>query len=239
MNNLLLRYYKQVFIRVQCNSVITTTRPVQTRNFGNYDNSSDEVQDLFAALRDRIQLSDSPDKMKKPNAFKVFGIEDRFNIDKSKLQREMRKLQNSLHPDRFVGKGKADQIMSEHLSAMINDYYHILNHPYKRAKYLLSVITNKSPSEVEDDLDAINMDPDFLSNMMDTRETIDDKSTDKQTLTKLHLQLESELNGLVKGLDKDFSEKNITNIYSKLGKLKFIANCVQSVSNRLESFSNL
>lgn len=171
------------------------------------------------------------------NAFKLFGIEQRFKINEAKLQREMRNIQTLIHPDKFVDKDAKSQEMASSLSALVNEFYAILSNPYERGKYLLSLVTKKSLTQVEEDLDNLHMDGDFLMRMMELREKIEDPELDGEELNKLSISLESELTSLVSGISQDFESNNLEAVTRKLGKLKFVVNCYRVVADRGDSFS--
>lgn len=196
----------------------------------------------FEFLKSRILFT--PDNkievLDRQNGFKLFGIEQRFKIDQKQLQREMRKLQNLLHPDRFVAEEDLEsQERSNTLSAMVNDFYHILSHPYERAKHLLSLTTNKSPAKVEESLEHLEIEQAFLARMLEIRELIETPpGQDIKTLQKLDVELQSELDQLICELNEDFAAKNMESILKKLGKLKFVANCHRKVTSRLGTFSS-
>lgn len=171
------------------------------------------------------------------NAFKLFKLNEKFDISTSSLQREMRNLQKLLHPDKMYEADRPIRNKAVNLSAIVNDYYAILKHPYKRAKYLLSIKLGKSQDEIEKDLDKLKIDDDFLDRMMDLRERLEDRKTDSHALARIESELSSDLNILLCELTKDFESKNMDLILPKLGRLKFLANCHHVVTDRMGSFS--
>lgn len=177
------------------------------------------------------------DQIRHENGFKLFNLSQRYRIDSRKLQYEMQMLQKKLHPDKYVDSDLTTRKKSEHLSSIVNDLYNTLKDPYKRGKYLLSLITNKEQSEIETNLDNYKVDEDFLCRMMEIREKLDSLDSNSIMLDKLFVQLESELSGMIIELDKEFESNNIGNIYKLLAKLKFLSNCHQAIAAKLESFS--
>lgn len=161
------------------------------------------------------------------NGFKLFKLEEKFKIDEQKLKIQMQKLQKSIHPDKNVNKGQAAQEKSNDLSAIVNDYYNILKDPYKRGKYLLSLMTSKDITQVEDELDKIRIDQSFLLRMMDLREKID--SNDSDLNAELNLDLSKEIGVLEAKLTQDFERKNFANVYESLARMKFLLNCHNAI----------
>lgn len=186
--------------------------------------------DAFEVFNDRF--GGNLDDLKKINGFQLFGMQEKFKVNQAQLKKEMIKLQRILHPDKFINSGKRKQDLSNQLSALVNDFYSTLDHPYKRAKYLLSLISNKTSSEIEENLDSLQMDESFLARMMEVRELIEDSHLKRETLEKLRYEIDSELHQLTLELDTDFNAKDMDSILKKLGKLKFLANCQKSLEDK-------
>lgn len=169
------------------------------------------------------------------NLFKLFKLDQRFNIDEVKLKREMRNLQVLVHPDKFVGADSRSMARAATLSALVNDANKILSHPYERAKHLLALMSHKTPDEIEESLDKLQMDPNFLSKMMDIREIIESDQSDE--LRQLNSEMEKELIELIRELNDDFEHnRDVDNILRKIGKLKFVANCRIAIADKLGSY---
>lgn len=183
------------------------------------------------------KVGDNLDQIMKFNAFELFGIKQQFKVDTNALRREMRQLQRILHPDKFVDENEENQRKSDYLSSAVNDFYTILTNPYERAKYLLSLKLDKSPSEIERSLDELQMDGEFLARMMEVREKISDRHCDTFELKKMGSVIESDLQDLIRQLDQDFKSDNSMAILEKLGKLKFLVNCHRKIAERDDSFS--
>lgn len=250
IKNSVYHLLKAVTVRAEtCNHrYFTVTSKVATSGKNDKDNDGNMFTNLFkleqkdddtafGVLKTRVlkNVGDRLGDMKSQNAFQLFGLEEKFNINQAQLKREMIKLQNILHPDRFIDEDVRKQEISNHLSALVNDFYHILEHPYERAKYLLSLVTNKTPQEVEKSLENLQMEESFLTRMLEIKEEIPTKSP--SDLERLNYEIEQDLNSLIVELDKDFKSKNTEMILKKLGKLKFLANCHKSIADRRGSFS--
>lgn len=166
------------------------------------------------------------------NVFKLFKIDQKFSISESRLRVEMLQLQRLLHPDRFFDQDQDSRAKSEYLSALVNESYETLRQPYKRAKYLLSLATGQSAEQIERRLDGLKMDASFLARMMDTRERIDSpRPLERAEAARLATVLQAEIEQLNSQLDADFARAapDLDSVLSKLGKLKFLANCLASL----------
>ncbi|WP_440876555.1 co-chaperone HscB [Thalassotalea sp. PLHSN55] len=103
------------------------------------------------------------------NYFQLFGIEQGFNIDLNALSAIYQKLQKAVHPDRFAHSSAQEQLVAVQKSSTINDAYHTLKDPLKRAEYLLKLRGTDMPSE-----QASFGDVSFLMRQMELREMLDE-----------------------------------------------------------------
>ena len=175
---------------------------------------------------------DANNPMLDQNAFKLFNLEPKFLVNTNELRREMRNLQRLVHPDRFVQKDSRTKRTSERLSSIINEAHYILARPYTRAKYLLGLKTGKSPNEIENSLDRLEMDPEFLSRMLELQEKLG-SMFDQREMILIRDDLQREQDKLMAAVNEDFETKNHNNILEKIGRLKFVSNCYQIAEERL------
>jgi len=68
--------------------------------------------------------------------FRLFGLPERFALDRADLDARWRRLQASAHPDRFAADGAAAQRLAMQWSVRINEAYRRLREPLSRAAYL-------------------------------------------------------------------------------------------------------
>lgn len=73
------------------------------------------------------------------NYFTLFGLPQQFTQNAEIIQSRYYQLQQSMHPDQFVGKSLQEQEMALTYSAQINEAYHVLKDPFTRARYLLKL----------------------------------------------------------------------------------------------------
>jgi molecular chaperone HscB len=71
--------------------------------------------------------------------FQVFGLERRFQVDLSALEREFHRLSRKVHPDRFARAGENERQWSLADTALLNDAYRTLKEPLHRTEYLLKL----------------------------------------------------------------------------------------------------
>jgi len=135
------------------------------------------------------------------NYFDLLGIPTHFNVDLSVLDANYRKIQNEVHPDKFVTASASERLQSMQKATMTNEAYQTLKHPTSRARHLLEL---QGIATLEDSNTA--MPADFLMTQMEWRENIEDAKNAKdiaaldaqlqqmrQEAKQLQLQLATEL----------------------------------------------
>jgi molecular chaperone HscB len=109
------------------------------------------------------------------NDFVLFGLPERFALDRGDLDGRWRQLQGSVHPDRFAAEGAAAQRLAMQWSVRINEAYRRLREPLGRAAYLCELrgaaIAARSNTA---------MPGDFLMQQMAWREALDAAAGDTE-----------------------------------------------------------
>ncbi|KAF2885334.1 hypothetical protein ILUMI_20803 [Ignelater luminosus] len=100
------------------------------------------------------------------NYFKVFNIQEDFDIDQKWLTTRYRELQAILHPDKFSNKSDKEKSISADYSALVNRAYNTLQLPLKRAIHML----NLRGQNIDEDQKVT--DPSFLMEIMELNEEI-------------------------------------------------------------------
>ena len=109
------------------------------------------------------------------NDFVLFGLAQRFAIDRTDLDGRWRQLQGSAHPDRFAAEGAAAQRLAMQWSLRINEAYRRLREPLSRAAYLCEL--RGAPIAAHTNT---AMPGDFLMQQMAWREALDDAADDAE-----------------------------------------------------------
>ena len=116
------------------------------------------------------------------NYFSLFKLPQQFAIDEQQLSTRFRQLQREVHPDRYAGKDKHQQMLAMRFSSYINTAYQTLKSPLSRAEYLLELAqmpVNKETMTIADS--------DFLFKQMEWRDTLSEATDEQcqQTLKEL------------------------------------------------------
>ena len=104
--------------------------------------------------------------------FTLFGLPQRFALDRADLDQRWRELQAKVHPDRFAAEGGAAQRVAMQWSVRVNEAYGRLKHPLQRAAYLCEL--RGAPINAENNT---AMPAAFLMQQMEWREALDDAAT--------------------------------------------------------------
>lgn len=105
--------------------------------------------------------------------FILFGLPERFALDRADLDARWRLLQASAHPDRFVADGAAAQRVAAQWSVRINEAYRRLREPLTRAAYLCEL--RGAPIAAQTNT---AMPGDFLIQQMAWREALEEAEDD-------------------------------------------------------------
>jgi molecular chaperone HscB len=112
------------------------------------------------------------------NDFVLFGLPERFALDRADLDTRWRQLQGSAHPDRFAAEGAAAQRLAMQWSVRINEAYSRLREPLTRAAYLCELRGAPIAAHTNTAMPA-----DFLMQQMAWREALDDADGDARLAT--------------------------------------------------------
>jgi len=114
------------------------------------------------------------------NDFVVFGLPERFAIDRAELDARRRQLQGQAHPDRFAAQGEAARRVAMQWSVRINEAYTRLRDPLSRAAYLCALRGAPVNAERNTAMPAA-----FLMQQMRWREALDDAADDVAALRSI------------------------------------------------------
>jgi len=104
--------------------------------------------------------------------FTLFGLPQRFALDRAALDQQWRDLQAQVHPDKFASEGTAAQRVAMQWAVRVNEAYRRLKEPLTRAQYLCEL--QGAPIQAENNT---AMPAAFLMHQMSWREALDDAHT--------------------------------------------------------------
>ncbi|KAH0956569.1 hypothetical protein HN011_003821 [Eciton burchellii] len=160
--------------------------------------------------------------------FDIIGIKKDYNVTNEEIQKKYKELQKMLHPDKFSNKSEKERQISENLSSLINKAYSTLMHPLKRGLYMLQLEGISIPEGTT------NLNPDFLMEIMERNEEIENAMGDKDKILKLTKKSKELLDILSKQVAEAFSKEDIKTATMILIKMKYY----NSIDNRLKKLKH-
>jgi molecular chaperone HscB len=167
------------------------------------------------------------------NDFVLFGLPERFTLDRGELDARWRKLQASAHPDRFAADGAAAQRVAMQWSVRINEAYRRLREPLSRAAYLCEL--RGAPIEAHSNT---AMPADCLMQQMAWREGLDDAQGEEE-LERLNGEVRTTEQALLAQLQTLLDEGHPSALAAeRVRALMFIAKFRADVVRRLEALQD-
>jgi molecular chaperone HscB len=165
------------------------------------------------------------------NDFVLFGLPECQALDRADLDTRWRKLQASVHPDRFAAEGAAAQRLAMQWAVRVNEAYRRLREPLSRAAYLCEL--RGSPIDAQRNT---AMPAAFLIQQMGWREALEEAGDDTGALGALdaevrHAELDL-LSEVTRLLDDEAAPELAA---ARVRALMFIQKFRRDLSERLEA----
>ena len=162
--------------------------------------------------------------------FTLFGLPQRFALDRAALDGCWRALQAKVHPDRFVGEGAAAQRIAMQWAVRVNEGYQRLKDPLKRGAYLCEL--RGVPINAENNT---AMPATFLMQQMAWREALDD-AADAAAVERLDDEIAEHEQALLAELGRTLDEQgDATAAAQQVRALMFVARFRNDIARRLEA----
>lgn len=164
------------------------------------------------------------------NDFVLFGLPERFALDRAELDTRWRALQASAHPDKFAADGAAAQRVAMQWSVRINEAYRRLREPLARAAYLCELLGAPIDAERNTAMPAA-----FLGQQMAWREALDE-ARDEAELDALGGEVRRAESTLLAELQALLDERgDAPAAAERVRALMFISRFRADVTRRLEA----
>jgi len=157
------------------------------------------------------------------DAFSVFKLPYSFKIDENELKTNYRRLMNEYHPDK-----RPD---NEAMAPLITRAYDCLRNKQSRATHLLEVIGYPLDETTSGDLVGTQ----FLVQIMELRETIDDEASDEELLLHLRNENEEIMRDEYEALDHAISMGAYEEAQVLVSRLQYWDRIKGSISSRLHN----
>lgn len=164
------------------------------------------------------------------NHFELLSLPVSFEIDMTMLTEHYREMQRLMHPDKFTNNTERERRIAMQHAAQINEAFQTLKNPLERARYLLELNNIKA-----DDNDT-SMDPAFLMEQMELRESLDNvrESKDQEALVGLSENIEAYKGAAEKQLVSCFTDGSrvaLIKALSTVRELQFLTRLKEEVGN--------
>ena len=153
------------------------------------------------------------------NYFTLFGVGQKYLIDKNELEKKYFALQLQYHPDRAVGKSEQEKIEIIKMSADINQAYASLMDDVERANHLLDIVgvrVNKEKDNTYKPSQAL------LVEQMELRERASDIESGNENKAELLSHIEAEFIGAQKDFNESFVNKDYSTAAQAAIKLRYL-----------------
>lgn len=134
--------------------------------------------------------------------FELLGIDPRFDLDLSEVEKRHRDLSRTLHPDRYVGSPAAERRRALSKAIEVNEAWRQLKDPINRAEALcarlgIPVDASSYPPAA----------PAFLMEMMELREALSEAKAarDLSALEQLRHSVQGSENACLSSVESSFS----------------------------------
>jgi molecular chaperone HscB len=162
--------------------------------------------------------------------FTLFGLPQRFALDRADLDERWRALQGQVHPDRFAAEGATSQRLAMQWTLRINEAHQRLKDPLKRAAYLCEL--RGAPLEAERNT---QMPASFLMQQMTWREALEE-AHDAGDIRAIDADVQVHEQGLVEQLQRTLDEGGDPHAAAQqVRALMFVARFRRDIDHRLEA----
>ncbi|CUV05200.1 unnamed protein product [Cryptosporidium hominis] len=163
------------------------------------------------------------------NAFQLFGLENKFSINKKSVDLSYKELMRKLHPD-------VSNNVNENISIHIIKQYNTVNDPFERALLLISLKSSMTRDNLINIMDTIPVSSSLLEQIFEIDDKIMEISNAGFNITdfdEISQKNKFKINHCIKSLENEFEKDNfsITKILSILKELRIY----QKLSDRASS----
>ena len=162
--------------------------------------------------------------------FTLFGLPQRFALDRNALDDCWRALQAKVHPDRFASDGASAQRLAMQWAVRVNEAYQRLKVPLQRGAYLCEL--RGVPIQADNNT---AMPTAFLMQQMAWREDLDD-ARDVAAVERLDVAVATDEAARLAELGRTLDERADTAAAAQqVRALMFVARFRQDIDRRLEA----
>ncbi len=162
--------------------------------------------------------------------FSLFGLPERYRLDRADLDARWKRLAAQVHPDRHVGQGAGTQAQAMQWALRVNEAYRRLRDPLRRAAYLCE--RRGAPIEAESNTRMCNA---FLMEQMHWRESLDE-ADDEESIDRLHAEVQARQRGLFETVARALDDApDAPRAAEAVRSLMFVARFLQDIERRRDA----
>lgn len=164
------------------------------------------------------------------NYFELLDLEQKYDIDSLRLNKQYFFMQAKYHPDRAV-PGEKTQALE--ISIQLNEAYKILQDDFLRAEYLLKLKGQRFDDQILKNSLTLEELEEFLSEFEAIEKASDRSSLEKMENTKLKEKVL-----LVTEITQKFAENKLNEALDLTVRLKYLTNLVGNIRTKLKYANN-
>jgi molecular chaperone HscB len=153
--------------------------------------------------------------------FERLGLPRRFSVDPAAVEREYLARSRRTHPDYHAAADAAGQKASLEDTAALNEAYVTLTDPFRRAEYLLRLLNGPTDK---------TQDQAFLTEMMETRERIEEIRTAGGSVADMDRDLRARLCSIATGFEAKFEKGDLAGVRKDLNASKTVQSLLRDLT---------
>ena len=168
------------------------------------------------------------------NPFSVLGIEPRFDLDLSAVEKQYLQLARALHPDRYVGCGPSERRAALEKALEVNEAWRTVRDPVRRAEALFRLRGVSSGDGHEPPTDPL-----FLMEMLEEQERIQE-SRNAALFQRAADSLAQRKVGIEAALACGFADSgaDLFPLLATLGSLRYVERLASELATRKAALEN-
>lgn len=158
--------------------------------------------------------------------FELFNLPITLTVDTSGLSKTYFELQRKYHPDRFAQASEEEKEETLQLSAQVNKAFKVLKDPDETIKYVLQL------KELLEDEEKYQLSPDFLMEVMELNELLEEGLTDslQTNINQLKQTIYEPVEAIIKNYQEGITtEKELLQVKEYYFKKKYLDRMVENL----------
>lgn len=166
------------------------------------------------------------------NAFDVLGVPERFSLDEKELKTKYRALMGEFHPDRNRQANRVQQELMREKSSAVTQAYQELTSDHTRAAHLMALRGKPMTESISQQV--VGMD--FLMQVMEIREEIEDISTGSDFELRMLLeQNEERMKETCRAFQEALEQDDLESALKYTARLQYWNRVTETIREKMDS----